>query len=143
MHLCAHRKRNHVHHNRINFAADELPTLDKLQILKYTMNGRRNKLQIINYVCHKWKDIACLICDDANILSVLEQRYHGDPTECLQQVFIDYFINRKPLNYSQDWNGLIELLKDIGFVVVAEEVRCALTLESGDQHDKVSIHYYG
>ena len=37
--------------------------------------------------------------------------YPGDPEKCLRQVFINHFINGKPLNYnySQDWKGLMEL----------------------------------
>ena len=40
-------------------------------ILKYTDKGEN---RIVGKASHKWKDIASLICDDANKTSVLEQQ---------------------------------------------------------------------
>ena len=74
-----------------------------------------------------WKDIATLICNDSNITTVLEQKCHGDPKECLKQTFTNNFINKKPQNYSQDWNGLIELLDDVDLETLAEDVKHALS----------------
>ena len=96
-------------------------------ILKYTDKGEKKKLRIISEASHKWKDIANLLCSDANITSVLEQKWCGDPGECLKQTFIDNFINKKPENYSQDWDGLIELLDDVGLETLAENVKQALS----------------
>ena len=106
--------------------ADELPTLDELLILKYLDKGEKKKLRIVGEASHKWKDIANLICGDANVTSVLEQRYHSDPNECLKQTFISYFISKKPQRYTQDWNGLIELLDDVDLETLAENVKQAL-----------------
>ena len=52
------------------------------------------------------------------------------------QVFIRYFIDKKPKNYSQDWKGLIELLDDVGLERFAKEVEHAL--KSFGQHHEVS-----
>ena len=71
-------------------------------------------------------------------MTKLEHKYRGDPNECLKQTFNDYFINKKPLGYTQDWNGLIELLDDIDLEPLAEKVKHALSLESGGQHHKMS-----
>ena len=94
---------------------DQLPTLEELLVLKYTNNGEQKKLRIINEACHKWRDIANLICSDANIVRVLEQTYRDNPSECLKRIFIDYFINKEPRGYFQDWNGVLKLLDDIKF----------------------------
>jgi Fe-S cluster biosynthesis and repair protein YggX len=109
---------------------DELPTLDELEVFKYTDKGVRKKVRIIDDAWHKWKKITRLVCNDANVLSVLEQRYHRDPEECLRQVLVDYFFSRKPRRYSQDWNGLIELLEDAKLESLAEELRLALSLRT-------------
>ena len=109
--------------------ADELPTLEELLILKYTDKGKKQRVRIINEACHKWRDIANLICDDTNITSVLEQTYR-DPSECLKQAFITGFISKKPQGYTQDWNGLIELLEDIDLETLAENVKHALLCTS-------------
>ena len=105
---------------------DELPTLDELLILKYTDEGMRYKVRIINEASHKWKDIANLICGDANVTITLEDKCHGDPIECLKRTFIDYFINKKPRRYTQNWNGLIELLDDVDLETLADKVKHAL-----------------
>ena len=105
---------------------DELPTLDELLILKYTDEGKRQKIRIVNEASHKWKDIANLICGDINITIKLEDKFRGDLNECLKRTFIDYFINKQPLGYTQDWNGLIELLDDIDLQTLAKKVKHAL-----------------
>ena len=105
---------------------DELPTLEELLILKYTDKGKKQKVRVISEASHKWKNIASLICGDVNVATILEQKYHGDPKECLRQTFIDYFINKKPQGYTHDWNGLIELLDDVELETLAKKVNHAL-----------------
>jgi hypothetical protein len=95
-------------------------------ILKYTNKGEKKKLRIIKEASHVWRDIASLISDDAHQINVLEEKHRGDPKECLRQVFIHNFIDKKPHKYSQDWSGLIELLDDVGLETIAKEVEHAL-----------------
>ena len=105
---------------------DELPTINELIILKYTDKGEKKKVRIIEAAKHKWKDIASLISSDSHETSVLEDRHRGDPNECLKEAFIHSFIDKKPRDYSQDWNGLIELLDDIGLERLSKDVKHAL-----------------
>jgi hypothetical protein len=105
---------------------DEPPTLDELLILKYTDKGKKHKIRIISEASHKWTNIANLICGDVNVTNVMREKCQGDPNECLKQVFIDYFLNKKPQGYTQDWNGLIELLDDVELETLAENVKYAL-----------------
>jgi hypothetical protein len=83
------------------------------------------KISIFNRVCHKWNTIAALLSEKNNTIEVLGQRYRNDPSQCVQQVFQDCFISNKPAfgRYSQDWDGIIELLKDIEEETLSEEVR--------------------
>jgi inosine/xanthosine triphosphate pyrophosphatase family protein len=97
-------------------------------ILKYTdIGGKKKKIPIISKASHKWRDIATLLSHDANITSVVEQKCHSDPSECLRQTLAENFINKKPEDYSQDWDGMIELLDDVGLEALAEEVKLALS----------------
>ena len=96
-------------------------------VLKCISEGKEKRVRIISSASHKWKDIASLICDDANKTCVLEKKYQNEPSECLRQVFIDNFINKKPQDYPQNWNGLIELLNDVELEVLASEVKKALS----------------
>ena len=106
--------------------ADKVPTLYELMILKYKDEGVAKKIRIIRTASHKWKCIASLICDEAHQTNILEQKCQNDPEECLRQVLIHNFIDKKPEHYSQDWNGLIELLDDVGLETIAKEVEHAL-----------------
>ena len=106
--------------------ADKIPTLNELMILKYKDEGVAKKIRIIRAASHKWKGIASLICDEAHQTTVLEQKCQNDPEECLRQVFVHNFIDKKPEDYSQDWKGLIELLDDVGLETFAKEVEHAL-----------------
>ena len=127
MHVHAHTHDNstqeYLMYSYNHLYADELPTLDELLILKYMDKGKKKKLRIISEASHKWKNIANLICDGTNKTTVLEKKCRGDPEECVEQALIDNFINKKPKNYSQDWNGLIELLDDVGLETLAENVK--------------------
>ena len=92
-------------------------TLSQLVVLK-PRSGE--KLRIIDSAKHKWKEITSLICSDTNKISTLEKQ---DSDDCLRQVLINCFLENKPQNYSQDWNGLIELLDDVGLQVLADDVK--------------------
>ena len=101
-----------------------------LHLLKWrNTNGDYMQTKIIDRVCHKWKDIAPLLSKNDNTVPVLSQRYQNDPSQCVQQVFLDCFISNEPDHYSQDWNGIIELLKDIQEEVLSEEVKNWLEMQ--------------
>lgn len=86
-------------------------------------NGDHKQTTIIDRICHKWEDIASLLSKKDNTVAVISQRHQNNPSQCVRQVFLDCFISNKPDHYSQDWNGIIELLKDIQEEVLSEEVR--------------------
>ena len=113
-------------HTRTYYFTDQLPTLKELMMLKYTEEGEEKKIRIIKEACHKWKDIASLICDEHNTISVLEQQHPGKPHDCLRQTLIDGFLNKEPTNYSHNWSGLIELLDNVDLEELAERVKHAL-----------------
>ena len=121
----------------ITYFAEMLPTVNELVLFKYMDRGEKKKLEIINGASHKWKDIASLICDNPNMTNKLEQEYRGNPNECLRQTFINYFISKKPQGYTQDWNGVIELLEDVGLQTLSENVKDAVSsLQSGGQQSQ-------
>ena len=107
--------------------ADEIPNLDDLTVLKYTERGETKRIRILSEARHKWKDIASLICGVTNIISAMEQKCCNDPYDCLRDVVIENFISKKPQKYSQDWNGLIELLDDVNLEELSERVKHALS----------------
>ena len=86
--------------------------------------GWRNSGDFTEY--HVQNPSPGLICSDPNKINILEQKHHGDSENCLRQIFVEDFINKKPQKYSQDWNGLIELLGDVDLETLAEKVGTAL-----------------
>ena len=106
---------------------DHLPSLNDLIVLKYTDKGEKKKIRIISETSHKWKAIACLICDAPNKTTVVQESCLNDPDECLRKVIFEDFISKKPKKYSQDWNGLIEMLEDVELQSLAEKVKAALS----------------
>lgn len=98
--------------------------MHNLLLLKWCdKNGKDRQTKIIASVCHKWKTITSLLYKgQSNMVEVLGLRYNNDPFDCTRQVFLDCFITNKPGRYSQDWNGIIELLKDIDEEALADEV---------------------
>ena len=101
-------------------------------MLKYTKDAKKHKLSIIKRASHKWKDIACRLSNDLNRAKAVGQNCQEKPEDCLRQLFVEDFINKKPANdYSQDWNGIIELLDDVDEEALAEEVKECLKLHFG------------
>ena len=105
-----------------------------LVLLKcYDKSGKTMQtLSVVEKACHKWRRIADLLTNDANKADRLNQKFNGDPYHCLKQLLTEYFVNRKskPANshYTQDWNGIIELLSDVDEEILAAKVRDMLTI---------------
>jgi hypothetical protein len=101
---------------------NEIPTPSDLEVLKYMKGDKMTRLRIISRASHKWRDVAALVSQDTNKADNLEQKY-TNPGHCLRQIFREDFINKKPAKYSQNWEGLIEVLYDVEEDNLAEEVK--------------------
>ena len=97
------------------------PTLRELELLKYTKEGKKQKLKILDRIGHSWRKVANFLSDDPHRADNLEQTYDNN-VDCLRQLFLENFIDKKPASddYSQDWKGIIELLNDIDLGDLAE-----------------------
>lgn len=95
-------------------------------MLNYTEKGEEKKVRIIKEASHKWTDIASLICDTPNKISILEDKHRGKHDHCLRQTLVEDFINKKPTDYSHNWSGLVELLDNVDLEELAKRVKCAL-----------------
>ena len=92
-------------------------------------DGKEHKVSIIAKASHKWKEIASQLSDDPNRATAVGLYCRESPEDCLRQLFVQDFFNKTPANnYSQDWNGIIELLKNVEMETLAEEVREALRI---------------
>ena len=108
----------------------KVPTFSELNLLKYKTNeGKETKIRIIKEAKHKWKDIAGVICPNANKMTTLGQQFN-DPEDCLRKVLSENFIDKKPERYEHNWSGLIKLLEDVELEALAKRVEDALSIDS-------------
>ena len=114
-----------------------------MQLLKYRgKDGKVQRLNVISRASHKWKRIADRISNNPSKTESLSLQCNHNPSECLRQLFKDCFISNKPANeYSQDWEGIVELLKDVEEEQLAVEVKDMVVkcknVNPSDFHDTV------
>ena len=102
--------------------------IGQLLLLKYTKDSKRIRLNIIKEASQKWKEITeQLAPKDANLVGLLTEK-HQRHEDRLRTVLAEYFLNNKPDGYTNDWDGLIELLEDVYLNELADKVREAVPL---------------
>ena len=84
------------------------------------------KIKIINSAHLKWRDIAQKLFEDVHYCDNLQDKHHGNATECLREVFTDFLTKRLSGNYSRDWKGIIELFKDLDEKALAKDIEEAV-----------------
>ena len=110
------------------YTIGKVPTLGDLEILRYTADREEKTIHIIRTAACKWKEIAAVILDDPSKMNEIDQSNNKIPADCLRQTFVDGFIRNKPKKYSHDWQGLIQLLKDVDLEVLADEIKQATNI---------------
>ena len=91
-------------------------------------NGEKQRLNVIKRASHKWKMIAPLLSKDANIIEKVAEKNRDNQDDCLRVVFVEHFLSNKPDKYTNDWNGLIELMEDVDEGDLAKEIREAVLI---------------
>ena len=110
-------------------AIGKKPAIGQLSLLKFMKDGDKVKVDIIKNASHRWKKIALQLAPkDANLVTRLSERHQLKHEDCLHEVFVEHFINKKPDNYTNDWAGLIELLDDVDLSELSANVREAVLL---------------
>ena len=119
-------------------AADKKPTIDELSHLKYEKDGDIKKISIIKDASHKWEDITQQLAPkDPNLIKKLADKYRDNHEECLRAVLVEYFLNKKPEHYDNDWDGLLELLEDVSLNELTAEIKDAL--EASSKYKKILL----
>ena len=77
-----------------------------------------------------WSKVADLITDDLHVVDNLRDQYRGKNEEAFKQLLKDHFIGEKPATYTQDWNGLVNLLNDARQGSLALDVEEAIKSQS-------------
>lgn len=105
------------------------PDIGQLSLLKYKKGSEKITVKIIHKASHKWQEIAkALAPSDTNLVSNLSGKFRDNQEECLSAVFVENFLNNKPKNYNNDWDGLIELLDDVDLSELSKDVKKVVLL---------------
>ena len=102
----------------------------KLKFLKLLTliedNGHRKRLNIVEALAPKWKDLGDYLDINSDFLVILESRHRGDLLECCREVMKTWIEQRESVSYSPTWEGLYTLLKDLRRDDVANDLMKAI-----------------
>ena len=105
-------------------AVDACPTMAKLIVLKQA-NGK--KIRIIKRLAAYWRKLGLILDFDecGSQLDIIEQKCHGDPEACCQEMF-QYWLKGNGVKPCS-WRRLIELLEDCDQQALSEEIQEAIS----------------
>lgn len=78
--------------------------------------------QLLEKISTKWKDIGTLIGLLPSKLEVISKQNGPDSVECCRAV-LNLWVENHTERYSFTWDGLIELLEDIGMTTAASDLQ--------------------
>ena len=101
---------------------DTKPTYAKLALLRVT--GGTN-IKIIDRMADIWEDVCTQLDfdEDGTQLSIIDREHHGDLKACCRAMF-KHWLNGNGLPCT--WRTLVELLRDLDKITLAEEIESAL-----------------
>ena len=76
-------------------------------------------------ICHKWKELGCLLEIPLPLLHSWERKYREDPMDCVNAV-LNYWLENPTEYYPISWEGLYCLLDDAELGQAAMELKHAL-----------------
>ena len=108
--------------------AVQCPTVSNLTLLTWTdQSGQRKKLQIIEEMSNEWKRVGRLLGLSMSTISHFEDLHPNGNVRCCELVFNKWINNNGyPPNYYYNWDGVCELLADMGHHQSAEDLSDAL-----------------
>ena len=107
--------------------SDAVPTLAKLRLLR-TAQGK--KIKIIEKVAPFWQSLGDHLDfdDNGSKLALIKAEYPTNPVACCRAMF-QYWLSGNGLTPCS-WRTLIDLLDDLDEVVLAQDIRSALSATS-------------
>lgn len=109
--------------------AGKKPDIGQLLCLDFEKDGEEISVEIISDASHKWRDIArALASSKPNLVANLSRKHQDNQEECLNEVFVEHFINNKPEKYTNDWAGLIKLLNKVKLGELSKKVKEAVLI---------------
>ncbi len=116
-----------------------------LRLIKWIPDGETAKknLKIAETIAPKWRDVAMMIEISNSKIEIIQNSGSGKtPEQCLYDILRIWETgsNRGSKEYPYSWDGLLDLLNDIEYGVLADDLREALASEKstvrGNLHKK-------
>ena len=109
----------------MSFILGEKPTSRDLTLIKWKKGGESGRLRIIDTICNEWEKIGSTLGIPSPKISTIRAQNNHDPQRCCNSVF-GYWFQNPPKEYPLTWSGFIELLQDVEFEALADELTEAL-----------------
>ena len=90
------------------------PTIEYFHLIKWTEDGKTQRLKLIEESSRKWKSIGYILGQKGEDINRYEKKTFFDPFECCREVFNQGFKADDSSKYLKTWEGVCELLVDAG-----------------------------
>lgn len=94
------------------------------------MEGSTQRLRIVDEICPRWKDVGDIIGLGRSQMDAIEKKRLMDCRDCCRDVLSEWLEHGKK-RYPVSWEGMCELLEDLRFNFIAQQLKEALTEGSG------------
>ena len=102
------------------------PTSRNLTLIEWkNEHGQKKKFRLKQLICHKWKELGCLLEIPLAMIHGWERKYREDPIDSINAV-LTHWLETPTDYYADTWEGLDRLLNDAELGEVAEDLKQAL-----------------
>lgn len=100
-----------------------VPTIEYFHLIKY---GKSQRLKLLERISKKWKTIGYILGQKAEDINRYEENSR-DTFSCCREVFNHWFKSDESSRYPKTWEGVCELLDDVGYKQVQIQLLEALS----------------
>ena len=114
-----------MNQNKYFFSA-AIPSSRNLTLIEWkNEQGESKMFRLKQLICHKWKELGCLIEIPLPMIQCWERKYREDPMDSINAV-LSHWLENPTDYYPISWEGLDRLLNHAELGEVAEELKQAL-----------------
>ena len=101
------------------------PTSRSLTLIEWkNEQGEKKNFRLKQLICHKWKELGCLLDIPLSVLHSWEKKYREDPMDSVNAV-LSHWLENPTEYYPKSWEGLDRLLDNAELGQVAEDLKQA------------------
>lgn len=116
-----------AHSVMLVFVLVNKPTIEYFHLIKWTEDGKPQRMKLLEKISRKWKDIGYILGQQEVDINRYEKKTWYDTFECSREVFNHWFADDSS-KYPKTWEGVCELLEDAGYkqvqIQLVEALNC-------------------